>query len=591
MNRQKGFLVIEVMIAAALFVIFSSGIIAVVLQAFDGNRLGSEETTANQYAAEGLEAVRSIKNQSFSNLVSTTSAGLMQSGGVWTVNGISNSFGKYTRVISISAVLRDGSGNIVSSGGSTDSATKKVTSTVSWKVNAARNDSVILSTYLTNWRSLIGEGLVVYGSTTSLAQPKYRSYVNSTDTFSPEATVSAGFTDAVVGKTFKLKTSPTKQEVIEGYVNNSGVLRIMCFDGTTWSNEWTVTVGGTGTNDQRFGIGYEQTSGDVLVVYSTNTAASNEMAYRTKLGTSGCGASNWSGATNITTARTTGIVQWIRMEPSSVVGSNTIGIAWADANSDLSAMEWTGSSFAVAEPASVLEANLEIATTAQDVMSFDIVMESTSGNFMVVWGPGGASCTAGSTCMKYARYTGSWSAAAGVPTVADFATNIDCSANPNSNEVVCAALDNGTNRLDSAYWSGTTWTGFTSLDTTTATPLSGTKLVATGWLINGATTRYVIVYNDTATTNIGWYVGNGATTPVVQTDFTPTPVFANPQKWYDIQTDPKNKDRLMFSLSDNNSDLFAKRLVMTSTPTFTWTNSDGGSALQLNLGQATTGPF
>src|SRR5882724_2623028 len=108
MNRQKGFLVIEVMIAAALFVIFSSGIIAVVLQAFDGNRLGSEETTANQYAAEGLEAVRSIKNQSFSNLVSTTSAGLMQSGGVWTVNGISNSFGKYTRVISISAVFEMG---------------------------------------------------------------------------------------------------------------------------------------------------------------------------------------------------------------------------------------------------------------------------------------------------------------------------------------------------------------------------------------------------------------------------------------------------------------------------------------------------
>jgi len=47
----------------------------------------------------------------------------------------------------------------------------------------------------------------------------------------------------------------------------------------------------------------------------------------------------------------------------------------------------------------------------------------------------------------------------------------------------------------------------------------------------------------------------------------------------------------MLSLSDNNSDFFAKRLVMTAVPGFTWSNTEGGSALETGLGQATTGPF
>ena len=47
----------------------------------------------------------------------------------------------------------------------------------------------------------------------------------------------------------------------------------------------------------------------------------------------------------------------------------------------------------------------------------------------------------------------------------------------------------------------------------------------------------------------------------------------------------------MFVVSDNNSDLFVKRLVMTSTPSFTWTNSDGGVSLETNLSQAIVNPF
>lgn len=155
-NKYKqGFSLIEIILAIAVFVIFSSGAVAVILQGISANRLGKEQTIATEYAAEGLEAIRSIKNQSFSSLISTPSAGVTRSlAGTWIFSGTSNTFdGRYTRTIAIADVYRDGSGNIVGSGGTLDSNTKKITSTVTWNFAPARSDSVILSTYLTNWRA------------------------------------------------------------------------------------------------------------------------------------------------------------------------------------------------------------------------------------------------------------------------------------------------------------------------------------------------------------------------------------------------------------------------------------------------------
>ncbi len=158
---KKSFSIIEIILAAALFVIFASGVIGVVLFGFDMNRLGGEQTIASQYASEGLEATRSIKNQNFSNLVNTLGTGISQVGGVWVFSGTNNTFDKYSRVISVSDVQRDLNGNIVVSGGIVDPLTKKITSTVTWNVSSNRNNSVVLTTYLTNWK----------GSTTATPTP------------------------------------------------------------------------------------------------------------------------------------------------------------------------------------------------------------------------------------------------------------------------------------------------------------------------------------------------------------------------------------------------------------------------------------
>ena len=105
-RREAGFSVIELILAAALFMIIATGSITVILQGLDSNRLGEEQTVANQYATEGMEAVRSIKNQGFSNLtaVNPTPRAVNPIAGVWAfgADGTSNQFGpnnKYTRTI------------------------------------------------------------------------------------------------------------------------------------------------------------------------------------------------------------------------------------------------------------------------------------------------------------------------------------------------------------------------------------------------------------------------------------------------------------------------------------------------------------
>ena len=127
-----------------------------VLFGFDMNRLGIEQTIATQFASEGLEIVKSIKNQGFINLVNSLATGVSQSGGVWIFSGSNNTFDKYTRVISVEDVYRDINNDIVTTGGALDNQTKKISSTVTWNISGSRSNSVVLVTYLTNWRALIG---------------------------------------------------------------------------------------------------------------------------------------------------------------------------------------------------------------------------------------------------------------------------------------------------------------------------------------------------------------------------------------------------------------------------------------------------
>jgi len=587
--KNKGFSLIEVILAIAIFAIITNGGIANIIGVLGQNRQSGEIIKANNLAQEGLEAVRSIGNRDF-NLLTSGTKGIGVSSNLWTFDGTSDITDKYTRQILISPISRDTYGTLVSSDGTIDSDTWLVKSTVNWNYSIGDIKQFSLETILTNWKrpiiSVNYDALTVYSnSTTSLS---WRTFTNSSNTFGTETTLPAALSGTP--RSSVIKTSPKKIEAIAGTITSSGVLYIYCFDGNTWTQDWSVTVGGSALT-RRFDIAYETNSGKAVVLYSTNTGTTNELNFRTKNNFSACG-SGWSSATNYNPLRTSGVVQWVKMTSDPRSSSNTIAALWADSASDLSASIWNGTTFAN-EPAAVTENSLEVVNISQDVDDFDLEYESLSGDLMLVWAnSSGANNTNG---VRYRTCTGgtttcTWNTITTPPTFSDDATNLDLSSNPNSNEMVFASIGNDASDMQAGYWSGTAWTNNNNVDNSCETPLAGTKLVATGWLNSGATSRSIVVYNDNNSNNLGWFTGNGGSFNK-ETDSSITPNFTDPQKWYEINVNPKSKDQLMFTVSDNSSDLFAKRLAMTATPSFVWTNSDGGTALETTLSQSTSKSF
>lgn len=575
---------VEVILAVGLFVILVSGSINVVLSGFSLNRGGEEQTVANHFASEGLEAIRSIRNLNYDSLTYTAATGLTNGGGTWQLAGTNNQFGpnnKYTRTIAIEQVFRDGSGNITNSGGIADGSTKKVTSTVSWNKTPTIPNSVVLTAYIANFRRPIGGGnnFLFYGNNTTTPQ---------TQLYDPDGDTFGGATNTVAGAipyATDIETSPSSSTALAGYVTNAGTLYLLCFDGTTWSNEWNVNVGGTG-NSRRFDIAYETASGDALVVYSTNTGTTNELALRTKAASTGCGSGNWSTPANFTANTTNGVVQWVKLAPDLRSGSNLIASLWADSNADLTSAIWDGTTF-TNEPTSAHETSLEIIATTQDADAFDLAYEATSGDLMVVWAnSAGQNNTNGG---RYRVCTGgtagcSWGAISTITGLSDDATNLDLAAHPNSDELVFASIGNSGSDLQAAYWNGSTWTGSANLDTSCTTPVVGSHRVATGWLALGGISRSIIVYDDQGSGNINWYLGNGAVFSK-QTDYTPTPTFATNQGTLLLTPNPLNSAQILLTTADGANDLFANRLQLTAGPTLTWTESDGAIALTTNLSQ------
>lgn len=566
---NNGFSLIEVILSTAVFALIVVALSGAYLYGEESTMLAGNRARAIMLAEEGVEAARNIRDASYTNLVDGT-YGLATTSNQYNLAGTSDTNGFFTRAINIATV---------------DAKRKDITSTVTWQQNNQRTGSVSMVSRLTNWLALgvsTFKSLIIYGDGTTM--PKTRSYDGALNSFSTESLTATSSS----GTTFILRTSPNHTEAIAGFVTATGVLNVMCYDGSAWTQEWSATVGGNGST-RRFDISYETNSGDVVVLYSTNTAAANELAYRTKLGSSLCGSGNWTGATNISSARTSGIVQWVKMAWDRRANSNLITAIWADANSDLSAMVWDGSIWAN-EPLFPLATSLQVVATSQDVEDFDVEYESLSGDVMVVWG-----ITVGNNNngVNYNVCTGgiaacTWGPILAPPTFSDDATNLDISANPNTDEIVFASVGRNQSDLQIGYWNGAAWTNRANVDTSAQIPVAGSKLVSTGWLISGATTRSIIIYNDSGSTNIGYYTGNASVFSVAA-DFTPAPVFTNPQKFYQVEMNPLSSDQLMFCLSDNANDLFCKRLAMSSVPAFTWTNSDG-SALELTLPTG-NGPF
>lgn len=127
---NKGFSLIELIIVSSVFTLLATSFVSVYLFSNKVNRVSGDKARAVFLAEEGLEAVRNIRDENFSNLADGT-YGLVISGGQWIFSGVNDVTDIFTRSLTISTINTD---------------TKEITSTVVW---GAKNYS--LKTRLSNW--------------------------------------------------------------------------------------------------------------------------------------------------------------------------------------------------------------------------------------------------------------------------------------------------------------------------------------------------------------------------------------------------------------------------------------------------------
>jgi len=149
-NKHEGMVIIDVVIAMALFMISVSVILNLM---FVNEALRLKTTDFHKviaYAIEGHDAARDIRYDRFEDLVNGAH-GLAIVSNEWRFSGSQDTWGDYTRVVTVEDGRRDGSGNLISSGGTVDPNTKKIDVTITWPQAFGPSGSYGLVSYHIKW--------------------------------------------------------------------------------------------------------------------------------------------------------------------------------------------------------------------------------------------------------------------------------------------------------------------------------------------------------------------------------------------------------------------------------------------------------
>lgn len=439
---------IEVILAVALFATFSFGAIAMVTQGLVANRIAQEELVANQFASEGLEAVRSIKNQDYA-LVSAKAgqtSGIAKSGTSWVFSGtdntlIHNANDNYTRVISISAVTRDGSGNIVPSG-TLDSNTLKVTSTVSWdSTNGAQ--SVVLSTYLTNWRLAMippiveKNGMLIFGDS-PVDTIKYSLLDTTTDPVnwnwsSPQsaADIDAATTNKAV-RAAKLYASTTRNEKIlisRHYNGTAQFIYAQVWNGSSWGNiqllsNWNTT---NFLDVQNFDGSY-LSNGDFMVAYSDNTAIPKFRIWN---------GSAWSAGANMQSVAAVPNYISLKCRPAT----NEVMAAISNQSLGASTQYFNGGSYTQANWGSYVSVTTK-GTNTYKLIDFDWNQQTPTKGTAVYVAPNNGKILTAKVWTANGSGSGGWSSTT-TSTLATGIGGVQIKSQPGSNYAIASVKDGG----------------------------------------------------------------------------------------------------------------------------------------------------
>ena len=153
-NLNSGLTLVEVLIATSIILVFLLAFSSVHNLYLKTAFSNGEIIKATELAEESLEVVRFLRDSSSNTNIAPLSLGtgyyLVFEGGEWqvtTTEALVDSL--FERVVTLSAVYRDASADIVSGGGTLDPGTLMVVSSVSWSRGGATTTKSI-STYITN---------------------------------------------------------------------------------------------------------------------------------------------------------------------------------------------------------------------------------------------------------------------------------------------------------------------------------------------------------------------------------------------------------------------------------------------------------
>ena len=148
---------LEVVVALAIFALLAATLLALSAGSFIGLTRGGEQTQAASLADEGIEAVRSIHDRAWNELIyspARVTPNIVS--GQWELSSAASELidNKYTRTITFDDVCRNAAGDIVPCPGDyTDAHGKRVTVKVDWLAGAVITNTVERVAYLTNWDS------------------------------------------------------------------------------------------------------------------------------------------------------------------------------------------------------------------------------------------------------------------------------------------------------------------------------------------------------------------------------------------------------------------------------------------------------
>lgn len=543
---KKSFSILEVILAAGIFAIVATGAVSAMLHIFSANRLGEEMTVATEFASEGIEASRSIKNQGFSNLTNTLGTGIIKSGSVWTFSGTSNTLSKYNRVISISDVNRDGSGNIVASGGTLDPLTKKIQSTVNWNFGGSRNETVNLISYFTNWIAKKG-GMLAYGDNASAADiVKYKIFDGTTWGSALNTADIDGTTTNRAVQVVRIYSSPTRNEKIilsRHYNGTTQYIYGQVFNGTAWGNvqllsSWNAT---TFLDVQNFDGTY-LANGTFMTVFSDNTVIPKMMTWN---GTA------WSSSSSLTTLGASQIPNYIVLK--SRPGTNEAMAAFFTQGSDSITQYYSGSAWsAITTHATAAPLNtkqlIDFAWSPNNSLIGGLIFSDAGADKSLdikIWTANG---TGG----------GAWSALVNSSNQSNNIGALSIIGRPGANEFDACDKDSRNPPRIICYKSDftPTWTDPTNQIVTTSSDTGIQRSFHLGFESQSGDPAIIVYSDNTAIPKFNKYNPSTSTWDATATNINTSPYTLGTVKTVRLIPSPESDDILVL-LTDSNSDLYS----------------------------------